>query len=258
MNCLLIVKSFFRKDLTRLFAKGRKNGNFAGKFKTVSQTTSVFFRYNNTWYALCNRKQKMNRIVFINLLFFMSAINLKGQDTILFSAGPIPMYGIISGSDTVFMSTISEVFVTPWKKSRSEQRDMRKYRKLVYNVKKVYPYAKIAGRKFMEIEAAMDTLKTNKQQRDYINKMEAEIKGRYEEELKNLTITQGRILIKLIDRETGHTSYDMVRQLQGNVKAFMWQTLARLFGSNLKMTFDEAGEDKLINDIVIMVEQGLL
>ena len=104
----------------------------------------------------------------------------------------------------------------------------------------------------------MDTLKTDRQQRAYINKVEAEIKSNYEEELKNLTITQGRILIKLIDRETGQTSYELVRQLQGNFQAFLWQTLARLFGSNLKMTFDEEGEDKLINDIVLMIEMGML
>jgi len=200
----------------------------------------------------------MNRIVFIILLFLVPVFSLEGQDTIMFSAGPIPMYGIINGSDTIFMSTITEVVVSSGPKSRGEQRDMRKYRKLVYNVKRVYPYAKIAGRKFREIEAAMDTLKTDRQQREYINHVEAEIKSKYEEELKNLTITQGRILIKLIDRETGQTSYELVRQLQGNFHAFLWQTLARLFGSNLKMTFDEEGEDKLINDIVIMVETGML
>jgi hypothetical protein len=202
----------------------------------------------------------MNRIVCILLLFLIPAFVLEGQDTILFSAGPIPMYGVINGGDTVFMSTIADVFITSGsgRKSRSEQRDMRKYRKLVYNVKKVYPYAKIAAQKFREIESTMARLKTGKEQRVYINTMEAEIKGNYEEELKNLTITQGHILIKLIDRETGHTSYDLVQQLQGNIRAFMWQTLARLFGSNLKMTFDEEGEDKLINDIVIMVEQGVL
>ena len=74
------------------------------------------------------------------------------------------MYGIIHGGDTVFMSTIAEVFVTSGRKSRSEQRDMRKYRKLVYNVKKVYPYAKIAGQKFREIDATMATLKTDREQ----------------------------------------------------------------------------------------------
>jgi len=200
----------------------------------------------------------MYRIVFITLLFFIPIVPLEGQDTILFSDGPVPMYGIIDGGDTVFMSTIAEVSVTSGRKSRSEQRDMRKYRKLVYNVKKVYPYAKIAGQKFREIDATMATLETDRERRQYINQVEAEIKGRYEEELKNLTITQGRILIKLIDRETGHTSYDLVRQLQGNFQAFLWQTLARLFGSNLKMTFDEAGEDMLINDIVIMIDKGML
>jgi hypothetical protein len=200
----------------------------------------------------------MYRIVFITLLFFIPIVSLEGQDTILFSAGPVPMYGIIYGGDTVFMSTIAEVSVTSGRKTRSEQRDMRKYRKLVYNVKKVYPYAKIAGQKFREIDATMATLETDRERRQYINQVEAEIKGRYEEELKNLTITQGRILIKLIDRETGHTSYDLVRQLQGNFQAFLWQTLARLFGSNLKMTFDEAGEDMLINDIVIMIDKGML
>jgi len=200
----------------------------------------------------------MNRIVFITLLFFIPIVPLKGQDTILLSAGPVAMYGIIEGGDTILMSTIAEVSVTSGRKSRSEQRDMRKYRKLVYNVKKVYPYAKIAGQKFREIDATIATLKTDRERREYINQVEAEIKGRYEEELTNLTITQGRILIKLIDRETGHTSYDLVRQLQGNFQAFLWQTLARLFGSNLKMTFDEAGEDMLINDIVIMIDKGML
>jgi hypothetical protein len=200
----------------------------------------------------------MNRIVSILLLFFIQIANLKGQDTILISAGPVPMFGIINGNDTVFMSIIADVVVSQGLKSRSEQRDMRKYRKLIYNVKKVYPYAKLAGQEFREINATMATLKTDRERREYINSVETEIKGKYEEDLKNMTITQGRILIKLIDRETGHTSYDLVQQLQGNVKAFLWQTMARLFGSNLKMTFDEEGEDKLVNDIVVMIEKGML
>jgi hypothetical protein len=200
----------------------------------------------------------MNRIVLIMLLFFIPVMHMEGQDTVLFSVGRDSMYGIINGSDTVFLSTITDAYVTSERKSRRELRDMRKYRRLVYNVKRVYPYAKIAGQKFREIERVMDTLKTERQQRQYINAVEADIKTRYEKELESLTITQGRILIKLIDRETGHTSYELVQQLQGNFKAFLWQTLARLFGSNLKMTFDEEGEDKLINDIVIMIEMGMI
>lgn len=187
----------------------------------------------------------------------MMVWELNGQDTIMFSVGLVPVYAIIHNGDTAFLSTIEEVNVFPDREFKNK-RDMRRYRKLIYNVKRVYPYAKLAGEKFRVIDSTMATLKTERQQREYINGVEAEIKDRYEEELKKLTITQGRILIKLIDRETGHTSYELVQQLQGNFRAFLWQTLARLFGSNLKWTFDAEGEDILVNEIVIMIEKGML
>ena len=78
----------------------------------------------------------------------------------------------------------------------------------------------------------------------------------YEEELKNLTITQGRILIKLIDRETSKTSYEVVKELRGSFQAAFWQAIARIFGSNLKTEFDPEGEDKMLNEIMIMIEKG--
>ena len=78
----------------------------------------------------------------------------------------------------------------------------------------------------------------------------------FEEELRSLTITQGRLLIKLIDRETGHTSFELVRELRGSFPAFFWQTIARLFGSNLKTKFDPAGEDELIDQIILLIESG--
>ena len=199
----------------------------------------------------------MNRLLFIGLLISLLAGRLEGQDTVLFSAGPIPLFGIIYKGDTTFLSTIEEAYIFPNRKFKNE-RDMRRYRKLIYNVKRVYPYAKIAGQKFNEVDATLATLKTEKQQKEYIKRVEAEIKDKYEGELKKLTVSQGRILIKLIDRETGHTSYELVKQLQGNFQAFLWQTLARFFGSNLKWAFDSKGEDKLVNEIVIMIERGLL
>jgi hypothetical protein len=155
------------------------------------------------------------------------------------------------------MSSIEEAYIFPQRKFKNE-RDMRRYRKMIYNVKRVYPYAKMAGKKFREVDAAMAKLKTEKQQKEYIKKVEAEIKEQYEGELKKLTVTQGRILIKLIDRETGHTSYELVKELRGSFQAFLWQSLARLFGSNLKSEFDPKGEDKLMNEIVVMIERGAL
>jgi hypothetical protein len=190
-------------------------------------------------------------------LVSVTGFYIKAQDTLLLSANPFPLWGIIQNGDTALMSAIEEAYIFPEHRFKNK-RDLRRYRKLIINVKRVYPYAKLAGKKFREIDATMATLKTEKQQKEYINRMETEIKDRYEGELKNLTLTQGRILIKLIDRETGRTSYEAVKELQGNFKAFLWQALARLFGSNLKWDFDANGEDKLINEIMLMIEKGIL
>ena len=108
------------------------------------------------------------------------------------------------------------------------------------------------------VVAHLQTLKTDKEKRDYIKQVEQEIKDDYEDQLKGLTITQGRILLKLIDRETGETSYDLLKEFKGNINAVFWQTLARIFGNNLKSEFDAEGDDKLINEIVMLIENGQL
>jgi len=84
------------------------------------------------------------------------------------------------------------------------------------------------------------------------------LKRQFESDLKNLSISQGRILIKLIDRETGNTSYELVKDLRGGFQAFMWQSLARLFGSNLKDQYDAQNEDQLIESIILQIERGEL
>jgi len=104
----------------------------------------------------------------------------------------------------------------------------------------------------------LDSLKTNRAQREYLKQVEKDILAQYEEELKNLTITQGRILIKLIDRETRNTSYEVVKELRGSFQAAFWQTVARLFGSNLKVQYDPQGEDRMIEEIMGMIEKGVL
>jgi len=181
------------------------------------------------------------------------------QDTIKIDLGGQPVIAIISESDTLFTTTsqLAPAVIHPGKR-KAETRDLRQYRRLIYNVKKVYPYAKLAGNKYAQVVAHLDSLERGKDQREYIRLVEDELLKDYEEELKNLTITQGRILIKLIDRETTYTSYEVVRELRGGVQAAFWQAIARLFGSNLKTEFDPMGEDKMLNEIMIMIEQGQL
>ena len=86
--------------------------------------------------------------------------------------------------------------------------------------------------------------------------MEDELREEYEGDLRKLTITQGIILIKLVDRETGDTSYELVKQFRGSFSAFFWQQLARLFGHNLKLQYEPYGEDYLIEEVVQLIEAG--
>jgi hypothetical protein len=180
------------------------------------------------------------------------------QDTIRIDLGGYSVRGVVQGNDTIWIANLEEAVIQPRTIKKPTNRDMRQYRRLVYNVKKVYPYAKLAGEKFAEVNAHMESLETKREQREYIRQIEEEILKQYEEDLKNLTLTQGRILIKLIDRETSQTSYEVVKDLRGSFQAALWQTVARIFGSNLKAEFDAAGEDRTIDEIMVMIEKGQL
>jgi len=199
----------------------------------------------------------MPRFTIPFFLLMSWLIPVHSQDTIRLELAGVPVQAVIQNGDTVYLSSLQEAVIQPRKRS-AETRDLRQYRKLIYNVKKVYPYAKLAGEKFGEVNAHLQTLETNKEQKEYIKQVEDELLKQYEEDLKNLTITQGRILIKLIDRETNKTSYEVVKDLRGSFQAAFWQAIARIFGSNLKTEFDAEGEDKVLNEIMIMIENGQL
>jgi hypothetical protein len=187
----------------------------------------------------------------------MPFIGIKSQDTIRLQKDNIILYGLILDGDTLLLSNIDEVYIFPARRFSSNW-EYRRYQRLIRNVKKAYPYAVLAKQKFDEITLHFETLKSERAKKLYIKQVEKELMDQFEDELKKLTITQGRILIKLIDREIGETSYDLLKELKGSFTAFFWQTIARIFGSNLKSEFDPLGEDRLINEIVIMIERGAL
>lgn len=136
--------------------------------------------------------------------------------------------------------------------------DENRYRRLVYNVKRVYPYAKLAGIKYEEYSELLLTIPTEQQRKRAMRQAEMEIRAEFEDDLKRLTFSQGLILIKLVDRETSHSSYDVVREFRGMVSAVFWQGLGRLFGFNLRTKYDPEGEDRLIEEIVQLIEAGVL
>jgi len=182
---------------------------------------------------------------------------LQGDDSIKYTQDIYVARAIVIDGDTLWVADLDEVYIFPTKKFKN-RRERRRYTRLIYNVKKAYPWAKMAGEKLAEVEIELMSLKTEKEQKDYMKLVEKELLKDYKEDLKKLTVTQGRILIKLVDRETGDTSYELVRELRGKISAVFWQALARLFGSNLKSEYDAEGEDRLIEEIVVLIENGQL
>jgi len=136
--------------------------------------------------------------------------------------------------------------------------DLRRYRKLVDAVKKVYPIAQIAKAKMADMEDELRSLPTKKEQKEYIKGVYREIKAEYTPVLKHMTRTQGKVLLKLIDRETEYTAYQVLREFRGGFVAGFWQSVSRIFGQNLKSEYDREGEDRLIEQIVLYYEAGLL
>lgn len=167
------------------------------------------------------------------------------------SGGRVTGYEIIDG-DTVAVVTINPVYVF------TKPKDMRQYERLVRNVKKVYPYAQDA-RRYMEIlETELVKLETQKERDQFTKQMEKELVKKYTPILENMTYSQGKILIKLIDRETSRTSYEIIQEFRGNFSATFWNMIAKVFKADLKQGYDKDGEDKLIEQIIILYEAGLL
>jgi hypothetical protein len=136
--------------------------------------------------------------------------------------------------------------------------DFRKYERLVYNLKRVYPYALLVRTRLSQVNAEMTNYKTDKERREYLKKVEKDVFAEYEGDIRDMTITQGRLLIKLIDRETQNTSYVLIKDYRGKFAAAFWQGIARLFGTNLKDEYDPNGEDSLIESIIVEIEAGRL
>lgn len=132
------------------------------------------------------------------------------------------------------------------------------YTKLQKKLIKVYPYARAAGDVMRQYEARCAGITDVKLKRALLDKAEAHMKAQFEKDLRNLSVSEGVILIKLIDRETGQSSFELVRELKGKMSAYMWQGLARVFGHNLKDTYEGDGEDVWMENIIASIEDGTI
>ena len=132
----------------------------------------------------------------------------------------------------------------------------KKYRRLVRDVKKAYPYAKNAGQRIKEYNDLIAD-KKNRERKKLMKEAEKNLKAEFKKDLENLTVNQGKILMKLIDRETGNSSYDLVKEYRGKMTAFFWQSFAVIYDDdlNMKVRYDKEGDDKLIEEIIQMIDR---
>jgi hypothetical protein len=192
----------------------------------------------------------MLRFLFIPIFLFISLYSFSQEPDSIF------VYATIVDGDTIPFIQLKEVNVYNWKiLSRSEE---KKLTRLMKNVKIVYPYARLAGIKLVEYEDILAQAPDDQARRKIMKQLEDEIEAEYGQELRDLTVSQGKILLKLVDRETGESSYELVSDLRGQFRAVFYQAFARIFGLNMKLRYDPEGEDREIEYIVRMIESGQL
>lgn len=163
---------------------------------------------------------------------------------------------VIDG-DTIPSITLPTLVVYPQRRLGND-RFSHEYIALARKVLKVYPYAKLAVRILDELEDTLKFMDSKSAQRRFLKAYEKALFVEYKEDLVKMKVSEGKILLKLIDRETGRTSYQLVEEFRGKMSAMFWQGVARLFGENLKERYDPKGEDRLIEEIVRKIEAGQL
>lgn len=162
-------------------------------------------------------------------------------------------YEVDENGDTIYLDEIEPVYKVAVRKGR----EWRRYYRLVHNFAKTYPYALLAEEKLHEADSTITAgdLRRGKRNR-YINILQKELFETFEQPLRNLTISQGKLLLRLIDRQTGITPYEIIHEYKGKAAAGFWQGVARLFGSDMKLPYDPEGTDRQTEQLVEMYQKG--
>jgi hypothetical protein len=164
---------------------------------------------------------------------------------------------LLEEGDTLKTLVLKDIYVYPPQTFKNQGED-EKYKKLIRDVKKTLPYAKLIYSTLIETYEYMMTLPNEKAREDHLKRMEKELFNEYKPVLKKMTLSQGKLLLKLIDRECNQTSYDLVKAFLGPFKAGFWNFFASLFGASLKSDWDPDGKDAAAERVAQLVEMGLL
>ncbi len=190
----------------------------------------------------------MKHNYFLLLLYILISIEFANAQDTTKRRTRLVRYEIVDG-DTIPVYTFDEVIL----RDLRDPDAYKKYLRLVRNVKKTLPYAKLVAFKIQMIEDNLNQLKTKRAKDKYIKLHEKALKEDFAKQLENLSVTQGLLLMKLVHRETGKTTYEILKHYRGSTRALMWQTFAKLYGSNTKDTYDPV-EDYQIEHIIRSLE----
>ena len=208
-----------------------------------------------------------HQIIFTLLFLFVSTnvfaqehINPEDRVVDLNSPTFVPMVHIGKakvGQDSVQYVRTNTIYIYPPMEFKDDKQ-RQAYNRLVYNIKKVLPLAKECNQIILETGAYLQTIPTKKERDALTKAVEKELKQKYTPRIKKLTYSQGKLLIKLIDRETHSTGYELIQAFLGPVRAGFYQAFAWVFGASLKKRYDPKGADRLVERIVSQVEAGQL
>ena len=198
----------------------------------------------------------MKRLIFLILFLSFIAVHLNAQEQTTTIKGYVVPICVYKG-DTIPSMRMPTLYVYKdlYFKNKKQQQE---YNKLVRNVKKTLPIAKEVNRAIIETYEFLQTLPDEKAREKHLSMVEKSVKEQYTPRMKQLTLSQGKLLIKLVNRETSSSSYELVKAFLGPFKAGFYQAFAAIFGASLKKEYHPEDEDAMIERIIILVENGQL
>ncbi len=191
------------------------------------------------------------KMLYIVLLFCMLPSLLMGEERVTDSLAVQ-----IRGGDTLYLAYLHDLYVFPPMRFKSKKQE-KFYWKTVRDVKKTLPIAKILHQEMIKTDAVMSKM-NKREKRKFWHQYEKVLYSQYEDKFRQMTAAQGQMLMKLIDRESGQTSYEVIKYYKGTFVANFFQTWAKLFGNDLKAEYDGTDKDQITERIILLVEAGQL